>query len=211
MLVFKNPAPDSAELGYARRALEQGELVVLPTDTVYGLAAHADNEQAVAKLYAAKGRPATEPTAVVFASLDQLHEHVTELSSRASWAISALLPGPWTLIVANPAGVYPWLTSGTPGPLGVRVPAGALDLPPVAASSANLAGVATPTQVADLAPEIIAAVACTIDRGVLGTSGASTVLDLTAWEAGGDIHILRDDAGRAGQAFAALEHAPMFP
>jgi L-threonylcarbamoyladenylate synthase len=212
MLVVRDPKNDSAELGYVRKALEQGQLVIVPTDTVYGIAARAADADAVARLYAAKGRPASQPTAVVFASVAALHEQFPELSSRARFAVAALLPGPWTLIVDNPEGQLPWLTGGERGPIGVRVPLGAYELPAIAASSANLAGQATINVVGELDLTLVDHVACVIDRGNLGLGGpavASTVIDLTAWELGaGDIVVVRDEAQRAAQAFVALRGAP---
>ena len=211
MLVLKDPQPGSTELSYVRKALEGGQLVIVPTDTVYGIAARADDAEAVARLYAAKGRPVDQPTAVIYGSTKELHDALPELGRRATWAVSALLPGPWTLIVDNPAGHLPWLTGGAPGPLGVRVPGGALDLPPIAASSANRAGEPTISRVQEIDGELGAHVACAIDRGELGTRGASasTVLDLTAWERGeGDVVVVRDDAGRAPQAMVVLRDAP---
>jgi len=209
MLVIKHPTPDSSELEFVTRALEQGALVVLPTDTVYGLAALASDEAAVAKMYAAKGRRPEQPTAVICASIDQLRTTFPELSNRASWAVAALLPGPWTLIVHNPHGTFPWLTGGVPGPIGLRVPGGALELPPVAATSANVAGSEPATSPADIDPALIEHIACAVDRGSFPTATASTILDLTAWEADtGDVIVVRDEAGRAAQAIAVLSTSP---
>ncbi len=209
MLVVKDPPPGSQELAYVQRALEQGELVVVPTDTVYGLAALATDEAAVRRMYERKGRSIDQPTAVVFASIAQLREHLPELDPRVSWAVQSLLPGPWTLIVDNPDGHFPWLTGGEPGPLGVRVPAGAVQVPPIAATSANVTGRGTAPDLRSLDPELIDHVSCAIDRGTLPPEGESTVLDLTAWSRGeGDVRVLRDTAGRAGLALAALADAP---
>ena len=209
MLVVRSPKSGSQELEFVSAAVARGELVIVPTDTVYGIAASAADADAVTRLYAAKGRDGVQPTAVVFASIPQLREHMPNLSRRAAWAASALLPGPWTLIVRNPDEVFPWLTGGQPGPLGIRVPAGALDLPPIAASSANRAGLETPSTVEALDPELLAHVACVIDAGPRTGGLASTILDLTDWEAGsGDVRVIRDERGLAGQALAALAAAP---
>jgi L-threonylcarbamoyladenylate synthase len=209
MLVLKDPAPGSAELGYVRRAVEQGELVLVPTDTIYGIAAMAADADAVARLYAFKGRDAAQPTAVVFASIAQLHEVLPRLGARTEWAIQSLLPGPWTLVVDNAGGFAPWLTGGAPGPIGVRVPAGALALPPLAATSANRAGEPTIQAVRELDAELADGIACAVDRGELPTGGDSTILDLTAWARGeGDVRVLRDTRGRAGHALAVLADAP---
>lgn len=208
MLVIRDPAPDSSEFGYVRRAIEQGELVVVPTDTVYGIAALATDEAAVRRLYAVKERPIEQATAVIFPSVATLREQLSWLSVRANWAVQSLLPGPWTLIVDNPDGHLPWLTGGAPAPLGIRVPAGALDLPPIAATSANRSGEPTIERVAELDPALTGSLSCAIDGGELPRSGESTVLHLADWERGGEVRVLRDTAGRAGQALAALAGAP---
>ncbi|MBC7459909.1 MAG: L-threonylcarbamoyladenylate synthase [Thermoleophilia bacterium] len=213
MLVVKDPKRETAELGYVRKALEQGQLVIVPTDTVYGLAAIATDADAVATLYAAKGRPTSQQTAVVFATVAELRAEFPELSARASWAVSALLPGPFTLIVDNPEGRLPWLTGGAPGPIGLRVPVGAYALPPIAATSANLAGEPTIVTLADVTPALEQHVAVAIGRGDLGGGGgtfASTVLDLTAWERGeGPVRAGRDELERVAQALVVLQGAPL--
>ncbi len=195
-------------LGDVRAALERGELVVVPTDTVYGLAASASDESAVRRMYVAKGRSATQPTAVIFASKAQLLDALPSLDARSTWAIQSLLPGPWTLVLDIDDIAWPWLTGGTHGPLGVRVPAGALDLPPIAATSANESGAPTAESVATLDGSLSAHVAYAVDGGTLGRGSESTVLDLVAWSRGdGDVRVLRDIAGRAGQALAVLADA----
>lgn len=200
---------DDTGIEAARTALERGELVVVPTDTVYGIAALAEDEAAVRLMYEVKGRDLAQPTAAVFASTADLVDRLGEVDRRTAWAIHALLPGPWTLVVDAPSLAWPWLTGGAPGPIGVRVPSGGLELPPIAATSANLAGRPTAESFAQLDDELVAHVAVAVDRGVLDPAGASTVLDLTAWATGsGEVRILRDPVGRAGQAIAALADGP---
>ena len=209
MLVMQDPQPGSTELSYVQRALEAGELVVVPTDTVYGLAAAASDEAAVRRMYACKGRDAVQPTAAVFASIGQLLDHLPDVDVRSRWAIHSLLPGPWTLVLDNPTGLWPWLTGDATGPIGVRVPAGSLELPPIAATSANPAGEPTASNLGALPSSITDEVTCAIDRGELRADGASTVLDLVAWSRGeGEVVVLRDPARRAGIALAVLDGAP---
>ena len=126
-------------------AINAGELVVLPTDTVYGLAATPFREEPVRHLQRVKGRPETSPTALVASSLDLLLECVPELRGRDAAIARALLPGPYTLVLRNPARRFPWLTGSTPEAIGVRVPqvdgdaAAILErVGAVAATSANL-------------------------------------------------------------------------
>ena len=187
-------------------ALRAGRLVVLPTDTVYGLAADGESEPAARALYAAKGRDAIQPTAVLFASVDVLVERVPELPAAAAEAARTLLPGPFTLIVENPARRYAWLNRQRPDALGLRVPAvtgaprAVLEaLGAVVATSANLPGDPDPRRVADVPPEIAAAVDVVIDGGELpGTP--STVVDLTRPEP----RVLREGAVPAADILERL-------
>jgi len=187
-------------------ALRAGRLVVLPTDTVYGLAADGESESAARALYAAKGRDAIQPTAVLFASVDVLVERVSELPAAAVEAVRLLLPGPFTLIVENPARRYAWLNPQRPDAIGLRVPAvtgaprAVLEaLGAVVATSANLPGAADPRRLEDVPPEIAAAVDVVIEGGELpGTP--STVVDLT----GPEPRVLRDGAVTAADALERL-------
>ncbi len=164
-------------------ALGAGGLVVLPTDTLYGLAALPEQE-AVERLLALKGKPSGTPIALVAASVDVLLDCVPELRGRDETIARALLPGPYTLVLANPARRYPWLCGTTPGSVGVRVPsltgdaAAILDrVGAVAATSANLHGGADPRTALDV-PAEVATAAFVVDGGELpGT--ASTVIDFT--------------------------------
>jgi L-threonylcarbamoyladenylate synthase len=177
-------------------ALRAGRLVVLPTDTVYGLAADGESEPAARALYAAKGRDAVQPTAVLFASAEALFARVPDLPQAAVEAVQRLLPGPFTLVLPNPGGRYAWLNPQRPDAIGVRVPAltgagGAVlhAVGAIVATSANLPGGVDPRRVEDVPPEIAAAVDVVIDGGALpGTP--STVIDLT----GPDPLVLREGA-----------------
>ena len=187
-------------------ALRAGRLVVLPTDTVYGLAADGESEPAARSLYAAKGRDAIQPTAVLFASVDVLVERVSELPAAAVEAVRLLLPGPFTLIVESPARRYAWLNPQRPDAIGLRVPAvtgaprAVLEaLGAVVATSANLPGGADPRRLEDVPPEIAAAVDVVIEGGELpGTP--STVVDLT----GPEPRVLREGAVTAADALERL-------
>ena len=187
-------------------ALRAGRLVVLPTDTVYGLAADGESEPAARALYAAKGRQAIQPTAVLFASVDVLVERVPELPTAAVEAVRTLLPGPLTLSVENPTRRYAWLNPRRPDAIGLRVPAvtGApravlAALGAVVATSANLPGGVDPRRVEDVPPEIAAAVDVVIQGGELpGTP--STVVDLTRPEP----RVLREGAVTAEDVLERL-------
>ena len=187
-------------------ALRAGRLAVVPTDTVYGLAADGESEAAARALYAAKGRDAIQPTAVLFASVDVLLERVPGLPVRAVEAASALLPGPVTLVLPNPERRYAWLNAERPDAIGVRVPAvtgpGRVVLDAVGAlvaTSANLPGGPDPRHVEDVPPGLVAAVDVVVDGGEL-PGRPSTVIDVT----GAEPRILREGAVAAEDALAAL-------
>jgi L-threonylcarbamoyladenylate synthase len=193
----------------AIEVLRDGGLCVIPTDTVYGLAARGDSEEAARSLYAAKGRPAIQPTALLFASLDLLDEHLPELTGEARAAARTLLPGPLTLVLPNPGRRYGWLNAERPEAIGVRVPhvegpggdvLRALGV--LVATSANLPGGPDPRTVADVPGAIRDAAAAVVDGGPLpGTP--STVTDLTDAEP----RVLREGAVPAADVLARLVHA----
>lgn len=175
-----------SEIERALAALAAGEPIVIPTDTVYGLACDPESEDAVRRLSELKGRSPGQPIALVAASIDSLLERVPELRDGSNEAVAkALLPGPYTLVVPNPARRLPLLAGRRGDTIGVRVPdvtgpggdvlerAGA-----VAATSANLHGGPDPRRLGDVPAEIRGAAAALVDGGELpGTP--STVIDLT--------------------------------
>ena len=187
-------------------ALEAGELVVLPTDTVYGLAGSPDQAGRISEL---KMRRATTPIALVAATVDELLARLPELPARDAAIARALLPGPYTLVLRNPARRFPELTGATPEAIGVRVPAlsgvGAEILArigAVAATSANLHGGPDPRTLADVPDQFRTAAAVLVDGGVLpGT--ASTVIDFT----GPEPRVIREGAAPAGEAIARVAAA----
>ena len=184
-------------------AIRAGRPVVLPTDTVYGLASTPYREEPVRRLYRLKGRNELQPCALVACDLDMLFECVPELRGRAGRLARALLPGPFTLVLPNPARRYRWLTGSRPDTIGVRVPVldgAAADVlarvGALAATSANRPGAADPARVADVPPELRSACAAVVDGGVLpGTP--STVLDFT----GEEPVVLREGAAPSQRAF----------
>lgn len=187
----------------AVRALRAGKPVILPTDTVYGLCASAYTSQPAERLYELKGRDAQQPSALLAADLDMLLECVPELRGRAATIARALLPGPYTLVLPNPARRYRWVTGATPEAVGVRVP----ELPPeaesvvahigcVVATSANLSGGPDPRRVDEIPEAILHGVGAVVDAGEL-PGMPSTVLDFTGTEP----RVIREGAASAAAAF----------
>jgi L-threonylcarbamoyladenylate synthase len=190
-------------------AIRAGRPVILPTDTVYGLCADAHREEPVRRLYGLKGRGEAQPTALLGASVDVLLDAVPELDGPAAKVARALLPGPYTLIVPNPARRFGWLTGERPETIGVRVPAlegdaqAVLDrVGAVGATSANLPGGRDPRRVEDVPDEILAGCGAVLDAGEL-PGIASTVLDLT----GPEPVVVREGAVPAAEALARVNDA----
>lgn len=183
-------------------AIRAGLPVLLPTDTVYGLATNAEREDYATRVYRLKGRPPTQPSALLAVDYDALLACVPELRGRSEAIVRELLPGPYTLVLPNPAGRYRWLTGIRSDTIGVRVP----DLPAearrvlaavgsVLATSANEPGGPDPASLADVPDRIRSAVAAELDVGLLpGTP--STVIDFTRSEP----TVIRDGAGSAAEA-----------
>ena len=177
-------------------ALRAGQPVVLPTDTVYGLCVDAYREAPARRLYRLKHRPDGMPVALLAADLDVILDAVPELRGRSAVIARALLPGPYTLVLANPGRRFRWLCGANAEAIGIRVP----DVPPatravldrvgvVAATSANLHGERDPARVDDISAVVREGVAAVVDGGELpGTP--STVVDLT----GPEPKILREGA-----------------
>jgi L-threonylcarbamoyladenylate synthase len=187
-------------------AIRAGKPVILPTDTVYGLATSADNAAATERLYQLKGRGAQQPSALLASDLDLLFQCVPELRGRGAVIARTLLPGPYTLVLPNPARRFPWLTGDSPYTIGVRVP----ELPEparrileevgsVVATSANLPGGPDPRRVEDIPAAILERVAAVVDVGEL-PGIASTVIDFS----GPEPRVLREGAASAA---AAIERA----
>jgi len=190
----------------AVEALREGKPVVLPFDTVYGLAADPNQEPAVRRLYDLKGRAETDPSALVARDLDYLLEYVPELRGPVAERARLLLPGPVTLVLPNPAGRFRWLTGTNPGAIGVRVPsfagsgADVLErVGVVAATSANHPGGRDPKRLSDVPEAIREGAGALVDGGELPGS-PSTVIDLT----GAEPRILREGALPAEEALRRL-------
>lgn len=161
MPVLNGALADAVE--QAAQALVRGELVALPTETVYGLAARADDDRAVAAIFATKGRPADHPLIVHVADRQGALAFATELPASAERLIAAFWPGPVTVIVRRAEGRAAAAAAGLPT-IALRCPShpvaralmarcAQLGISGVAAPSANRFGGVSPTQAAHVAAE----------------------------------------------------------
>ncbi len=172
-------APVEEAIGAALR----GELIVLPTDTVYGIGTRPDVPEATAALFAAKGRPRDLELPVLVPSPASAAD-VARLDDRAHRLADALWPGALTLVLARTAESRPWDLGGDPETVGVRVPHHPLAVAvlagtgPLAVTSANRSGEPTPAGCADLEEVFGDAVSVYLCEETPLTGTASTVVDL---------------------------------
>lgn len=188
---------DGAEA--ARSALERtiagGGVALFPADGLYGLACDPLDAAAIARIHEIKGRDDGKPSAVMYFSPLAMRELVEGLGPRTREAVGALLPGPLTLVVANPGSRYPLACREDPERLGIRLIEGPLAgaMCPLFQTSANHSGEPAPGDFADIPEEIVTAVDLAIDGGEL-TGLPSTVVDLTAYDETGEWTVLRQGA-----------------
>ncbi len=196
----------------ARTALERcvldGGVAVFPADGLYGLACDPLRAEAIARIHAIKGRDDGKPSAVMYFSPLAMRELLAGLGERSRAAVAALLPGPLTLVLANPEHRYPLACRADPDRLGVRLIAGPLAGAscPIFQTSANRSGEPAPSRFADLDPDVLAGADLAIDGGDL-TGLPSTVVDLTAIEEGGGWKVLREGAMPAAELEERLREA----
>jgi L-threonylcarbamoyladenylate synthase len=193
----------------ARSALERnvaaGGVAIFPADGLYGLACDPLDAAAIGRIYRLKGRDDGKPSAVMYFSPLAMRELVSELGPRTAAAVSALLPGPVTLVVANPGRRYPLACREDPERLGVRLLDGPLagTMCPVFQTSANLSGEPPPSRLDDVPPSIVGGVDLLIEGGEL-TGMPSTVVDISSIEEDGGWTVLREGALSTGDLASAL-------
>lgn len=174
------------QLSRAVGLLKSGELVVVPTETVYGLAVDPLDPQAVLSFYEVKGRDFNKPLALAISSLSQLNELVKEVPVFSWELIEAFWPGPLTLIFAKSEGVADGVTAGLPT-VGIRF----ADHPvtralveefgrPFALTSANVSGHISPVDISQVLVDLDGKVPLVIDCGETKYKQESTIVDLTS-------------------------------
>jgi L-threonylcarbamoyladenylate synthase len=183
--------PSDAAITQAAQALRDGQLVGLPTETVYGLAANARDDVAVAQIFVAKGRPADHPLIVHLASLDQVPLFASQVPDFAQRLMQAFWPGPLTLILSRQSGVAT-ASAGGQDSIGLRCPShpvaqqllracAALGVDGLSAPSANRFGRVSPTTAAhvqsELGPDLLI-----LDGGDCTVGIESTIVDCTRGE-----------------------------
>ncbi len=177
---------DAEAYAQAGALVRAGQVVAFPTETVYGLGANALNPQAVAKIFAAKGRPQDNPLIVHIARKEDIDSLTTGLNANARKIMEHFMPGPLTIIVPK-AEIIPDVTSAGLATVGVRFPINKYAQEfilacgcPIAAPSANLSGRPSPTNAQDVLEDMQGKVAGILDGGSCGVGLESTVVDTTS-------------------------------
>ncbi|MDH6123393.1 L-threonylcarbamoyladenylate synthase [Kitasatospora sp. GP82] len=168
----------------AASAIRRGELVVLPTDTLYGIGADAFSPEAVGGLLAAKGRGRNMPSPVLVGSPTTLHGLVTDFSEQAWELVDAFWPGGLTLVAKHQPSLR-WDLGETRGTVAVRMPLHPVAIEllnstgPLAVSSANKSGSPAPATCDDAFAQLGESVAVYLDGGTADHATASTIVDVT--------------------------------
>ena len=185
ILSTHTPALFDAAVKRAVELLRAGEVVALPTETVYGLAANALDEKAVAKIFQIKNRPANNPIIVHIASVEMAKRSVAHWPVGADQLAKAFWPGPLTLVLPRAKGIPGIVTAGGTT-VGVRCPGHPFIQAvirecgfPLAAPSANLSSRVSPTNVGHVRQQLGGKICLIVDGGQSQVGIESTVLDLT--------------------------------
>lgn len=196
----RDPAQLLPGMRQARHAIGRGQLIVMPTDTVYGVAADAFSAPAVAKLLAAKGRGRQSPPPVLVAGLTTMRALVAEVPEPVERLVERFWPGGLTIVLpAQPS--LSWDLGDTGGTVAVRMPDHHIALElleecgPLAVSSANLTGRPAAVAIDDAMDMLGDSVAVYVDGGPSDHGIASTIIDATGLVTGErGVRVLRDGA-----------------
>lgn len=182
MIETKIYAPTPEHIAYAGKLLAEGDVVGIPTETVYGLAADAWNNEAVRRIFAVKGRPQDNPLIVHISAIEQMEPLVKEIPPLARTLAEKFWPGPLTIILEKNAHFNSVATAGM-DTVGIRMPShpvarAIIDAAgvPLAAPSANLSGIPSPTCAEHVYDDLNGRIACIIDGGECEVGVESTVV-----------------------------------
>lgn len=166
--------------------LRNNEVIAFPTETVYGLGANAQSDEAVRKIFKAKGRPSDNPLIVHIASIEQLEDIAAVIPQKAKDLMNYFWPGPLTIIFEKKPDVLSNLVTAGLNTVGVRMPDHPVALSlisasglPIAAPSANTSGKPSPTTAGHVHDDLNGRIAGIVDGGPTGVGVESTVIDCT--------------------------------
>jgi L-threonylcarbamoyladenylate synthase len=206
-------APQRDAIQEAAKWILNGGLVALPTDTLYGLAADPFSSDAVARVFAVKGRSAERALPLIAADTSQVTAHLSRLSGLAQQLVQRFWPGPLTLLVPAPVALARDVTGGT-GKVGVRVPADAVARAicaeagrPITATSANISGEPATFDPDQVERSLGDRLDLLVDTGRTAGGAPSTIVDVTGIEP----VLVRAGAISWDDIQACLHNAPTHP
>ncbi|MFH1065717.1 MAG: L-threonylcarbamoyladenylate synthase [Nanoarchaeota archaeon] len=185
ILKIRKDNPETILIKQAALIIKEGGLVAFPTETVYGLGADAFNAKAVEKIFIAKGRPANKALIAHIADKKDVYRLAREVPKEAELLMKKFWPGPLTIVLKK-SKIVPDATSAGMDTIAIRMPANKIALAlikeaktPIAAPSANLSGMPSPVNAAQVIENLSGKIDVIIDSGKTDLGVASTVLDMT--------------------------------
>ena len=176
--------PSPAAYEHCAKLIRSGEIVAFPTETVYGLGSSAYDEEAVGKIYAAKGRPSDNPLIVHVCDEKQIDE-IAFINDFARVVMARFMPGPMTMILPK-KDIVPYRVSGGLETVGIRMPDNDVALSfirfcgvPICAPSANVSGRPSPTTAKHVFDDLAGKIPAILDGGACRVGVESTIIDLT--------------------------------
>jgi L-threonylcarbamoyladenylate synthase len=172
-------------IDYAAEVIKKGGLVAFPTETVYGIGANSFDEEAVKKIFIAKGRPQDNPLILHIASIDQIYDLAEEFPEKAKKLVKKFWPGPLTVVLKKSPKV-PYINTAGMDTVAIRMPSNPIAHllikragVPISAPSANVSGRPSPTDASHVIEDLYGKVDVIIDGGKCDVGLESTVIDLT--------------------------------
>jgi len=180
MRVITNP--NKNDLKYALNQLKKGNLVVYPTDTIYGIASNIADDKALKKVFEVKNRSLDKPISICLHDFEQL-EQVAQMNDKLRDIVHKLLPGPYTLLLRKQKSISPLITSNS-DIIGIRIPDSEICFEltksfPITSTSANLSNKKTPNNIQDIINQLNNDISVYLDVGLIANNKPSTIIDLT--------------------------------
>lgn len=175
--------PDLSAIDKAVNALKQGKLIIIPTETVYGICCDAFNERAVKKLFKIKKRPKTKPLQILISNIKDIKNIAQKIPFKLKKIMKKCWPGPTTIVVKKKK-IIPNIVTGGLNTVGIRIPNHPIAIQlikafghPIAASSANISGKKPPRTARQAVKSLKKGFALAIDCGISKIGKPSKVLD----------------------------------
>ena len=194
IILIDSADPEYDKIEIARMAMEQGLIVVYPTDTVYGLGANIFDKKALLKVFSVKKRSINKPVSVCLSRVEDIHM-VAHMDAETEEIIRKILPGPYTLILKKNDKISSLLTAGSDR-IGLRIPDNKVcsDLTrdfPITSTSANLSGHDIPESAEEVLEQLGTSIDIMMDTCVYEHAVPSTVIDMTVYPP----EVMREGAG----------------